>query len=178
MNPRWLRMMAAGFLAASACSPRPAVPPPVPTEDPTPPPALANGTQLHTGGEGPLRICVVENGRMTMTPIEYDLATGDTTVNGRPFREAYPVTAEHAAGAQWYVNREPITFRGRRYVMYGLPRVLSPMDIVPVDTYRGVTVFAEPSGERTGFDVLYLSVTPDCQFQPYQTGETGGAVRG
>ncbi|HEU4558940.1 MAG TPA: hypothetical protein VFS20_13865 [Longimicrobium sp.] len=170
-------MLAAIVLAASgACaSQRPA--------DTAPPPAPPLAEAVSRPGSIPghphasVTLCVVRNGRMEEVPA--DATTGDTIVNGRPVREAFPVTAEHAAAAPWFVNNEPITFRGRRYVRYALPRTLGPADVVPVGTYQGVTVFAEPGFEDARvFEVLFLPVTPDCQFQAYQTGETGGAVRG
>lgn len=175
MKRTWIA--AACVLAASACGPRTPVPPPAPPAQrepaavPAPPPPPPN---LVINGH--ITACVVRNGRMEMVPIQYDPATGDTTVNGRPFREAYPVTAEYASVARWYADNEPITVNRSRYIKYGLPRVLGPTDVVPAGSYQGVTLFAEPAeppARGTRVDVYYLPVTPDCQFQPYQGGHGG-----
>ncbi|HEU4558941.1 MAG TPA: hypothetical protein VFS20_13870 [Longimicrobium sp.] len=115
---------------------------------------------------------------MTTTPIEYDPATGDTTVNGRLFREVYPITAEYAALAPWNAADEPIVFRGQWYRRYALPRVIGHTEIVPIDVFQGVTVFAEPGASTRHPEVIYLPFTPDCQFQPYEIAEIAGAVRG
>lgn len=172
-------MLAAVVLAASgACAPqRP--PDTAPPPAPAPPEAVCRPESIPGHPHASVTPCVVRNGRMEEVSADYDAATGDTTVNGRPVREVYPATAEHAAAAPWFVNNEPIIFRDRRYVRYALPRTLGPAEVVPVGSYQGVTVFAEPGLEDARvFEVLFLPVTPDCQFQSYQTGETGGAVRG
>jgi len=83
-----------------------------------------------------------------------------------------------AAGADWYVNSQPVVFNGRRYVKYGLPRVLGSGDVVNVGTFQGLPVFAEPSGDRMRPEVLYVSVGTACEFQPYQVETKAGAVRG
>lgn len=167
----------ASVLAVSACGPRTPVPPPAPPAErepaavqaPPPPNLVMNGH---------MTACVVRNGRMEMVPIQYDPATGDTPVNGRPFRDVYPVSAEYASVARWYAENEPTTVDRRRYIKYGLPRVLVPADVVPTGSYQGVTLFAEPVAPGMRVDVYYLPVSPDCQFQPYMGGHRGSAVRG
>lgn len=122
--------------------------------------------------------CVVQNGRMVVVHFDYYPATGDSTVNGRPFREVYPVTAEHAASAQWYANNEPIMFARRQWVKYGLPRVLGTSDVVPAGNYRGVTVFVEAGTDPARPEYLYVVVNPRCEFQTYTGPGKVGAVRG
>jgi hypothetical protein len=39
--------------------------------------------------------------------------------------------------------------------------------VVPIGTFRGVTVFAEPGANREKPLVIYLPVRPACEFQPY-----------
>ncbi|HEU4557412.1 MAG TPA: hypothetical protein VFS20_06160, partial [Longimicrobium sp.] len=67
-----------------------------------------------------LLACVVQNGRMAVVKLDYNPVTGDSLLNGRVFREVYPITAEHAVSAAWYANNEPITFAGRQWFKYGL----------------------------------------------------------
>jgi len=156
------------LLAAAGCrAPRAAPPPPAPELPPG----------VNDEAETRLLVCVVQGGRITTVAMKYDPATGDSTIGGRTFAEAYPPTAEHAATAPWYVAYEPIEFQGHRYLEYGLPRVLSAHDLAPAGSYRGVAVFVEP-GDRLPYTVLYLPVSPDCLFQPYYPPEVGGAVRG
>ncbi|HEU4880757.1 MAG TPA: hypothetical protein VFT45_00890, partial [Longimicrobium sp.] len=108
---------------------------------------------------------------------QYTAATRDTTVEGRPFAQAYPATApSYAGGAGWYIQGGPITLDGRRFVKYGLPRVLGVNEVTRTGEYEGVPLFAEPGMARP--DVVYVAVRPGCEFQPYQTEVKAGSVRG
>jgi hypothetical protein len=101
--------------------------------------------------------------------IEYNTQRGDTTYQGRPFHAAFPVDSTVALDAAWYRDNEPIAFARGRYVKYGLPRILGTTDVVPIGSFRGVTVFAEPIADRREKpDVIYLPVRPTCDFQPYE----------
>jgi hypothetical protein len=122
-------------------------------------------------------VCVVENGALREVAAAYNTATGDTTVNGRAFAQAYPGTTGYAAGATWFINNEPITVMGRRYVKYGLPRVLGVNEVSRMGDYMGVPVFAE-AGATGATEVIYLPVRPGCEFQPYQVDVKVGGVRG
>jgi hypothetical protein len=122
-------------------------------------------------------VCVVENGALRSVQAQYTQATGDTTVAGRPFAQAYPATApQYAGGAAWYIQNEQITVLGRRYVRFGLPRVLGTGEVTRIAEHQGVPVFAETGAARP--EVVYLPVRPGCEFQPYQTEVKSGAVRG
>ncbi|HEX9935811.1 MAG TPA: hypothetical protein VGB15_01765 [Longimicrobium sp.] len=179
MNRRWisaLTMVLPGAFTAAGCGGAPPAPPPPPAPEPVAPAAPAPPTAL--GYPETISACVLRNGRMEVQTVRYDIATGDSTINGRQFHEAFPVTAEHAASARWYAGHEPITFAGRRFVKYGLPRLFSPDEVVSAGTYRGVTVFVETGVDPARPEVVYLAVTPRCELQPYHGSETGGAVRG
>ncbi|HEU4558939.1 MAG TPA: hypothetical protein VFS20_13860 [Longimicrobium sp.] len=171
-----LTAVLAGIVIA-AC--RPAAPPPAapaPTPAPAPRPAATWGVIDAYGGPQ-ASLCVLQNGQLAIVQFDYNPSTGDSTVNGRPLREVYPVTAEYAAVARWYAMNEPITFAGRRYVKYGLPQVLGSSDVVRVGNVQGVSVFAEPYADARPY-VIYLPVEVGCIFQSYQAGEVGAAVRG
>mgnify|MGYP006196589307 CR=1 FL=1 len=71
-----------------------------------------------------IQVCVVENGALRNVTAQYNTTSGDTMVNNRPFATAYPSTTGYAGGATWYINNETVTVMDRRYVKYGLPRVL------------------------------------------------------
>jgi hypothetical protein len=119
----------------------------------------------------------VQGGALTEVTARYNTASGDTTYQGRPFSQAFPATTGYAAGATWYINNEPITVNGRRYVRYGLPRVLGVSEVTRSADYQGVTVFAEAGATGTP-EVLYVPVRPGCEFQPYQLEVKAGGVRG
>jgi hypothetical protein len=75
------------------------------------------------------------------------------------------------------VGGEPITVQGRRYLPFGVPRLLGPGEIVRTGEYRGYTVFTEP-GAATPAAVVYLPVRPNCEYQPYQLEQEVLRVRG
>ncbi len=67
----------------------------------------------------------------------------------------------------WYTDNEPITFRGRQYRKYGLPRLLSPSEVRVGGEYDGLAVLVDPMSDQ--HEVVYLLVTgQECEFQPYQ----------
>jgi hypothetical protein len=166
-----LRMMFGDFYQEGIASPPPPPPPlpPAPQPVPPPPPQPPIGRAV--------QVCVVENGALRNVEVQYNTQSGDTTVNGRRFSDAYPATTGYAAGAPWYINNEPVTVNGRRYVKYGLPRILGVTEVSRTADYQGVPVFAE-AGAMGGTEVLYLPVRPGCEFQPYQLDVKVGGVRG
>jgi hypothetical protein len=170
------------LLATALCGCARTRPPATPTPAPAAPPqapSAADSTLLHgTVIVDPAWVCVVKNGTMANVDVEFNPHTGDTTVAGRPLHDAYPMTSEYAAAAPWYKRGQPVVFANHRLVQYGLPRVLGVGDVVPVGTYQGVTVFAEPTMDVRYPDVIYLPVDPQCIFQPYMYQATTGAVRG
>lgn len=143
-----------------------------PTVDP--PPAAPGSTRV--GSDAPWRtiqVRVSDGEGMREVQTRYDVLTGDTLIDGRPFSEGYPADSGYAAAADWFVRNEVL---GRRYVKYGLPRALGPGDVTPVGEYRGVPVYAQRGAEQAGA-VRLLLVRPECIFQPYE-GPHHGAVRG
>ena len=155
--------------------PPPPVIPPAPPVRPLPPPAAPPAPPPPTTRA--IRVCVVENGMLRDVDVAYVVATGDTLVDGRPFAERYPATAGYAAAMPFYIGNEPVMVGGRRYVKYGLPRVLAVSEVTRVGEVMGVSVFAE-AGAMDAPGVIYLPVRPGCEFQPYQLEVKAGAVRG
>ena len=164
-----LKAMFGNLLPPPVVVPPPPPPPPAqqPVVTPPPPPVTTRD----------IRVCVVENGALRDVQATYNTATGDTTVSGRPFAQAYPGTAGYAAAMPWFINNELVTVNGRRYVKYGLPRVLGVSEVSRTGEYMGVPVFAE-AGATGATEVLYLPVRPGCEFQPYQLDVKVGGVRG
>jgi hypothetical protein len=122
--------------------------------------------------------CVVQNGQLSSVTVQVNTTTNDTTYNGQPVGVAFPATTGYAGGETWFINTEPIQFNGRRYVKYGLPRILGTSDVNNVGTVNNVSVFAEPSADAQRPEVIYVPTRPGCEFQPYQLEVKAGGVRG
>src|SRR5688500_5190083 len=127
------------------------------------PSAAAQGASLRR-----IDVCVVADGKLQQVAADYNPATGDTTVAGRPFAAAHPSRAPHYAGTQpWYVENQIVSADGLSYTKYGLPRILTVSGVVPRGAYRGVPLFVEP-GASAPAEVFYAPVRTGCEFQPYQ----------
>ncbi|HEX8696764.1 MAG TPA: hypothetical protein VF746_30375 [Longimicrobium sp.] len=169
----------AAVVALGACARTPAPAPEPPVPPPAPPPPATPAPAPRAAESQPISICVLRDGGLARIDVTYRPETGDTLVNGRPFSEAYPVTAPpYAAGADWFVRHEPVAINGRLLAKYGLARVLYPEEVKRVGEYRGIAVFAETGATGPGYDVVYLMVRPGCEFQPYTNPSTVGEVRG
>lgn len=160
-------------VACAACGTGARVQPQPPAAPPAPPPSVVIPSppiwrMLH--------VCVVDRQGIRTVPVQYSTATGDTMIEGRPFAEVHPTDAGYAAPAEWFIRNEVLVLEGRRYVKYGLPRVLGADDLTPAGEYRGVPIFAQ-RGEEQGGSVRFVAVEPGCVFQPYE-GPHYGAVRG
>jgi len=139
----------------------PAPVPVAPAPPPPPPPPAPPATRT-------IMVCVVEGQTLRNVEATFHPTSGDTTISGRRFSEAYPAMAPtYVAGSTWYVNNEPIMFNGKRYVKFGLPRVIGTTDVMSTGTYQGTSVFVETGTTGTP-TVIYLPVRPGCEFQPYQ----------
>jgi hypothetical protein len=153
--------------------------PPPPMVAPPPPPVVAPPPPPPPPAPSPMRdvqVCVVEGGQLRNVTAQYNTATGDTMAGGQPFATRYPATSGYAAGAVWFIGNQAVTVMDRRYVKYGLPRILGANEVTRVGEYMGVPVFAEAG--RTMPEVIYLPVRPGCELQPYQTETKTGGVRG
>jgi hypothetical protein len=150
----------------------PAPPPPPPPPPPmAEPPARVDYTDV--------RYCVVQNGQLADVTVQYNPATGDSLYNGTRVSAAFPVTdGSYAASLPWFIDNQPVTFGARRYVKYGLPRILGTAEVSNVGTVQGVSVFAETGADARRPEVIYLPTRPGCEFQPYQAEVKTGSVRG
>lgn len=110
--------------------------------------------------------CVVRNGELEVVPLEYNTRNSDSTYQGAPLAQAFPLDSTYAEAAEWFATNEPIRMDGRVFVRYGDPRVLGVQELTPVGAYRGVRVFADAGGHLPP-ERVYLPVRPGCQFQPY-----------
>ena len=171
-TPRLVLGLKAMFGNLITPPPAPILPPPPPVVEttPPPPPPVVNYNR-------DIQVCVVEGGTLRNVTATYNTQTADTMYQGRRFNEAFPATTGYAGGATWYINTEPIMVDGRRYVKYGLPRVLGVTEVTRVGEFQGVSVFAEAGATGTP-EVLYVPVRTGCEFQPYQLEVKAGAVRG
>jgi hypothetical protein len=167
-------------LLIAGCAPRAPSPPPAPV--PVPAPAVAGAdTTPRIGAQGAdmepcvlrhecLLYCVVRDGRLQTVGMLYDAATGDSLYRGQRLSQAFPVDSTYAGNASWYLETEPIYIADGRYMKYGRPRILGTTDVVPVATFRAVTVFAEPQAHPQKPEVIYVPTRPGCEFQPYVRG--------
>lgn len=72
-----------------------------------------------------------------------------------------------ARSQSWYIDNEPVRVGGRRFVKYGLPRVLSQWEVAYHAASAGGLFYAEPGAADP--EVVYLLLDPaGCEFQPYQ----------
>ena len=80
----------------------------------------------------------------------------------------YPSPAFEAAGVEWFVKNEPISFAGGTYVKYGLPRQLAPVEVVAASQSGNIPLFVEAGSQVDQPDIVYITVkSADCTFQPY-----------
>jgi hypothetical protein len=123
-------------------------------------------------------VCVLRDGAIANVEVSIDPQTGDTLLDGRPFAEAHPAgSPPYAAASPWYINHQPVRFRGRMLMKYGLPRILAPEEVQRAGEFRGMPLFAE-AGVSGIPEVVYVMVRPGCMFHPYQRDYQAGAVRG
>lgn len=181
MSPRQTHLgVVALVVAASACTRAPAAEPGPGPEPPARAPANSvRRSPVHTIVDDEIRMGVVQNGSLREVRVRYNTQTGDTTMDGRPFSQVFPPDAPgYAAAAPWMVLNEPISFRGYRYIKYGLPRVFGVREVERAGEYHGTPLFTEAgTGDRLPA-LLLVPVRPGCEFQTYQTSFEGNAVRG
>lgn len=119
-----------------------------------------------------INVCVIDQKVLKTVTADYNPANGDTTItiNGskRPFGQVYRSSgSEYAADASWYINNDPVIIRSRKFVKYGLPRILGTTEIVRAAEYKGIGVYVE-AGIKGVPQVIYIPVRSGCEFQPYQ----------
>jgi len=160
-------------LLLAACAPHPPPSPSMPAPAPAAPSTDAAARPASWPGPGPcgpetscFYVCVVRGGRLEEVAF-YGMATDDSTYRQR-YSAEFPTDSTYAGNAPWLRDREPLALLGDLYVMYGLPRILGIIDVVPIATFRGVTVFAEPNVDPTRPEVIYIPLRPGCEFQPYK----------
>ena len=113
------------------------------------------------------RACVIRDGELAVVEVEYHPRTRDTTYQGVPFAQAFPLTAEYAGAAEWFTREETITFGGREYRRYGPAREMSYVGLRRIGEYRGVGVFGTSELPDAAF--ILLPVRPSCVFQAYMS---------
>ncbi len=159
-------------LLASEPAPAPAAQdaPAPPSKAPAPPPAKPPVPALRK-----VSVCYVHKGKLVEAKADYDSATGKATFE----HEGKTVTVEYATyqgvhvggpyakEQPWYKDSKEVRLLGKRYVKYGLPRVLGVNEVTSAGAYKGVTFFKEPGAPKAP-EILYAPVQMFCEFQPYQ----------
>jgi hypothetical protein len=125
-------------------------------------------------------LCVVMNGELVELPMEVDAQTGDTLIGGRTLDEVMlTAPSPYFNMAAWRFEEPMVTIDGRRYVSYGLPRVMPASEMVRVGEYRGLPLFASRRMEDDEDDaVRFLATRPGCEFQLFWYAPYVGSVRG
>jgi hypothetical protein len=142
--------------------------PPAPAPAPPPTPIQPRAVETAPTVIRPFPVCVVADGGLREVLVDYVPATGDSLYQGRRFREVFPVNAQYAANAQWYMDNSAVSFDGRWFSKYGQPRPLAIHELTRIGEYRGVGVYSERA-QIEAPAVIYLPLRPGCEFQPYQT---------
>jgi hypothetical protein len=166
-----------------ACGPQAVATPPMPAP---PPPVAETALQVPPPAPRPpgppeevcrcIRICIVQRGSLLEVPVTWNPATGDTlTEDGLLFSTVAPLTAEYASLAGWFVNNEPIQFRGNRYTRYGPARVLGVNEVLKMGEYRWVGVYVEAGDTLSPPQVVFVPTRPGCEFQPYERADSRAA---
>ncbi len=146
---------------------------PAPVFVPAPAPAPEPVRQEMT----PIRVCVVEAGELREVDAMVNTATGDTLVNQRRFGDVYPGTTGYAAGQDFFIRNEAITFNRTRYVRFGLTRIVPANALTRAGEFQGVPIFRDRASTGTA-EVLYVPVRTGCEFQTYQREQAVRGVRG
>lgn len=172
-----MRAVLISMLALAACGHAPRIAPEPPPARFVPP----IGDSFPDPYPDQITICVYSDGKLREVPMKYVVETGDSLIGERRFSQVHPTTTPpYAAGAEWFVRKEPIVVGSGEHARkspYGLGRVLGISEIEQVGEWRGVPVFAEAGATGTP-DAVYLLVRPGCEFQPYRTESVVSAVRG
>jgi len=120
-----------------------------------------------------------EDGRWVVAEIGEERDRGESEWPWRMVRDsvpADPLTLPLAAGAplaggtRWYQEHEPIQVHDYLLSKYGLPRPIGEGEVRRIGSIEGVGVYVETG--TGGSEVVYVPVSADGLFQPYQ-GMTG-----
>lgn len=117
--------------------------------------------------------CIIDGGVLKKIEIDYNSVDGERTimVNGvkKKFHDVYPPEGkEYAAKNKWYINNDPVSFKGKKFIKYGLPRILATDEIIRAGDIGNVGIYTEASVVVEEAEVIYIPVRAGCEFQPYQ----------
>lgn len=117
---------------------------------------------------------LVVNGKWIMSSYDYDTGSGEYyfVVKGKPvvFDDYFKKSKDYISNSI-YAQMITITYKGKKYERYGLPRILNFEDVKAVGKYNGMLVMAEPGIKAANPEVIYIPHTASmgtASFQPYQ----------
>ena len=99
-----------------------------------------------------------------------NLLVRDSTA-GDPVTLPLPADAAVAAGTRWFAAYEPIIAGDMMLTANGPPRAVPAEFLTRVGTVNGVAAYVETGA---GLEVVYIPVTRDGSFQPYQFMTSSG----
>lgn len=117
---------------------------------------------------------LVVNGKWMMSSYDYDSNTGEYyfVVKGKPvlFDDYFKKSKDYINNTIW-VDMLTITYKGKEYSRYGLPRILNFDDVKAAGKYKGILVMAETGVKAATPEVIYIPHSASmgsASFQPYQ----------
>lgn len=126
-------------------------------------------------------VCVIAHGQVGLAAARYDSVVRTWLVNGSPDTLAYlPTPPPYVDTQEWFVRRQAIQYRGRRFQMYGLPVVRLPATVKRFAEFKGIVLYIDTASvssvENPG--IFYAPLSPGCEYQSYYFFDETGPVRG
>ena len=117
---------------------------------------------------------LVVKGKWIKSSYDYDSKTGDYYFvdNGErvDFDKYFAKSKDYLKNTIW-IDLTTITYAGKSYEKYALPRVLRLDDVLPVGKYKDLLVMAEPNDKSAAPDVIWIPHSASmgtASFQAYQ----------
>ena len=118
------------------------------------------------------KLCLIEKGVLKEIDVEQTQDNHITAViNGTTqgfWKNSPPDILGYAAAQPWYINNEPVTFKGFNFSKYGNVKSISMAELKKAGEYKSVGIYLEAG--KSAIDsstVLYIPVRIGCQWQPY-----------
>ena len=118
------------------------------------------------------KLCLIQKGVLGEIDAEQTIDGQVTAViNGK--KEIYrkdspPDLLGYAAKLPWYVNNEPVLFKGFNFSKYGPIRTFGTTEIKKAGEYKSVGIYLEAGKSAVDSStIIYIPVRIGCEWQPY-----------